>query len=387
MPPPHMRQERSPLKQFGPWSEQISSGNKKYYYNNDTGVSQWIKPKEWKEHEQRLAEQFRKSQNFGSPMMNMPFWPIPPPYYQNSFGPPPPNYPPPPGPPYFGNYCPTPTHRPFRNSGSRFPRHDPVRSNENVGNSTFPFAIAPPPPPVELQPPPPVTHKEPLRSIPENTKSRSNRQKGSSTSKNEMNSSASEKSNAKPCSKQSISVTKSTFSNKEMLNSEMETSKSSAAPSAAPPLPIHLAIRAQFPEFYEKRRVAKKTAPIPKELWSKMKRLAEPALAAPKLKKLGLLEMEKSKSISRREAERALQRKSNKREISFIDYEKRLAESKLRSLRHTTLWLKGKVSDVQKIGAAEAYRPAFFGISAYSPPPDDFLVSPALKKPNPGPSK
>ncbi|ETN83779.1 hypothetical protein NECAME_07207 [Necator americanus] len=86
------------IKEFGPWSEQTSSSGRKYFYNRDTEVifinvenviqtsitfkreqkiplethsyfiqkifadckvSQWEKPKEWREYEQRLAEQER----------------------------------------------------------------------------------------------------------------------------------------------------------------------------------------------------------------------------------------------------------------------------------------------------------------------------------------
>uniref|UniRef100_A0A672K5X7 WW domain containing adaptor with coiled-coil b n=1 Tax=Sinocyclocheilus grahami TaxID=75366 RepID=A0A672K5X7_SINGR len=38
------------------WSEHISSSGKKYYYNCRTEVSQWEKPKEWLEREQRQRE-------------------------------------------------------------------------------------------------------------------------------------------------------------------------------------------------------------------------------------------------------------------------------------------------------------------------------------------
>lgn len=38
------------------WSEHISSSGKKYYYNCRTEVSQWEKPKEWLEREQRQKE-------------------------------------------------------------------------------------------------------------------------------------------------------------------------------------------------------------------------------------------------------------------------------------------------------------------------------------------
>uniref|UniRef100_A0A673W0R7 WW domain containing adaptor with coiled-coil a n=1 Tax=Salmo trutta TaxID=8032 RepID=A0A673W0R7_SALTR len=43
------------------WSEHISSSGKKYYYNCRTEVSQWEKPKEWLEREQRQKESCTKS--------------------------------------------------------------------------------------------------------------------------------------------------------------------------------------------------------------------------------------------------------------------------------------------------------------------------------------
>lgn len=38
---------------FGDWSEHVSSSGKKYYYNSKTEVSQWEKPREWIERENR----------------------------------------------------------------------------------------------------------------------------------------------------------------------------------------------------------------------------------------------------------------------------------------------------------------------------------------------
>lgn len=35
------------------WSEHVSSSGKKYYYNCKTEISQWEKPKEWLETEER----------------------------------------------------------------------------------------------------------------------------------------------------------------------------------------------------------------------------------------------------------------------------------------------------------------------------------------------
>ncbi|XP_035758305.1 WW domain-containing adapter protein with coiled-coil isoform X3 [Egretta garzetta] len=45
------------------WSEHISSSGKKYYYNCRTEVSQWEKPKEWLEREQRQKEASKMSVN------------------------------------------------------------------------------------------------------------------------------------------------------------------------------------------------------------------------------------------------------------------------------------------------------------------------------------
>ncbi|XP_014884563.1 WW domain-containing adapter protein with coiled-coil isoform X3 [Poecilia latipinna] len=50
---------RFPTQPYEPgddWSEHISSSGKKYYYNCRTEVSQWEKPKEWLEREQRQKE-------------------------------------------------------------------------------------------------------------------------------------------------------------------------------------------------------------------------------------------------------------------------------------------------------------------------------------------
>lgn len=43
------------LKEFGNWSEQISSSGKRYYYNSVSNVSQWEKPPEWKQAEKLRA--------------------------------------------------------------------------------------------------------------------------------------------------------------------------------------------------------------------------------------------------------------------------------------------------------------------------------------------
>uniref|UniRef100_A0A0A0MSR1 WW domain-containing adapter protein with coiled-coil n=2 Tax=Homo sapiens TaxID=9606 RepID=A0A0A0MSR1_HUMAN len=46
----------APYDSADDWSEHISSSGKKYYYNCRTEVSQWEKPKEWLEREQRQKE-------------------------------------------------------------------------------------------------------------------------------------------------------------------------------------------------------------------------------------------------------------------------------------------------------------------------------------------
>uniref|UniRef100_A0A8C7K5F9 WW domain containing adaptor with coiled-coil a n=1 Tax=Oncorhynchus kisutch TaxID=8019 RepID=A0A8C7K5F9_ONCKI len=51
----------APCEDKDDWSEHISSSGKKYYYNCRTEVSQWEKPKEWLEREQRQKESCTKS--------------------------------------------------------------------------------------------------------------------------------------------------------------------------------------------------------------------------------------------------------------------------------------------------------------------------------------
>ncbi|XP_055737265.1 WW domain-containing adapter protein with coiled-coil-like [Salvelinus fontinalis] len=51
----------APYEDKDDWSEHISSSGKKYYYNCRTEVSQWEKPKEWLEREQRQKESCTKS--------------------------------------------------------------------------------------------------------------------------------------------------------------------------------------------------------------------------------------------------------------------------------------------------------------------------------------
>ncbi|XP_059419973.1 WW domain-containing adapter protein with coiled-coil-like isoform X3 [Carassius carassius] len=50
------RTSETPREPADDWSEHISSSGKKYYYNCRTEVSQWEKPKEWLEREQRQRE-------------------------------------------------------------------------------------------------------------------------------------------------------------------------------------------------------------------------------------------------------------------------------------------------------------------------------------------
>ncbi|XP_038131100.1 WW domain-containing adapter protein with coiled-coil [Cyprinodon tularosa] len=52
---PHKTSD-TPYEPGDDWSEHISSSGKKYYYNCRTEVSQWEKPKEWLEREQRQKE-------------------------------------------------------------------------------------------------------------------------------------------------------------------------------------------------------------------------------------------------------------------------------------------------------------------------------------------
>ncbi|XP_015276900.1 PREDICTED: WW domain-containing adapter protein with coiled-coil [Gekko japonicus] len=53
----------APYDSADDWSEHISSSGKKYYYNCRTEVSQWEKPKEWLEREQRQKEASKMSVN------------------------------------------------------------------------------------------------------------------------------------------------------------------------------------------------------------------------------------------------------------------------------------------------------------------------------------
>lgn len=41
------------------WTEHLSSSGKKYYYNKNTEVSQWEKPKEWLEKERLQHREYR----------------------------------------------------------------------------------------------------------------------------------------------------------------------------------------------------------------------------------------------------------------------------------------------------------------------------------------
>lgn len=53
---PSSKSSDTPYEPGDDWSEHISSSGKKYYYNCRTEVSQWEKPKEWLEREQRQKE-------------------------------------------------------------------------------------------------------------------------------------------------------------------------------------------------------------------------------------------------------------------------------------------------------------------------------------------
>ncbi|XP_067108165.1 WW domain-containing adapter protein with coiled-coil [Osmerus mordax] len=53
---PSSKSTDTPYEPGDDWSEHISSSGKKYYYNCRTEVSQWEKPKEWLEREQRQKE-------------------------------------------------------------------------------------------------------------------------------------------------------------------------------------------------------------------------------------------------------------------------------------------------------------------------------------------
>ncbi|CAI4230160.1 unnamed protein product [Auanema sp. JU1783] len=75
------------LKEFGPWSEQLSSTGRKYFYNKETEVSQWEKPKEWREFE---LEQERLNNDMKMPVMQPP---PPPPMFMPPFFHPPPGFP------------------------------------------------------------------------------------------------------------------------------------------------------------------------------------------------------------------------------------------------------------------------------------------------------
>ncbi|WKX90768.1 hypothetical protein Q1695_009536 [Nippostrongylus brasiliensis] len=146
------------IKEFGPWSEQTSSSGRKYFYNRDTEVSQWEKPKEWREYELRLAEQERLNAE-QERMQQQPQHPVvppppmfmtPPPFaFPPPFAPPgfpvgPMNAPPPPFPPY--NQFQPPPNIPFP---------IPPRINSTISapiNTSFP-----PPPHPPAAPSPRVT--------------------------------------------------------------------------------------------------------------------------------------------------------------------------------------------------------------------------------------
>ncbi|KAK6058201.1 WW domain protein [Cooperia oncophora] len=148
------------IKEFGPWSEQTSSSGRKYFYNRDTEVSQWEKPKEWREYELRLVEQERLTaeqermqqqvQQQHSVVPPPPMFMTPPPFaFPPPFAPPgfpvgPMNAPPPPFPPY-NQFQPPPN----------IPYPIPPRINSTISapiNTSFP-----PPPHPPAAPSPRVT--------------------------------------------------------------------------------------------------------------------------------------------------------------------------------------------------------------------------------------
>ncbi|VDO20894.1 unnamed protein product [Haemonchus placei] len=157
------------IKEFGSWSEQTSSSGRKYFYNRDTEVSQWEKPKEWREYELRLAEQERLSaeqeriqqqiQQHHPVVPPPPMFMTPPPFaFPPPFAPPgfpvgPMSAPPPPFPPY-NQFQPPPN----------IPYPIPPRISTTISasiNTSFP-----PPPHPPAAPSPRVTQSLPPPLIP-----------------------------------------------------------------------------------------------------------------------------------------------------------------------------------------------------------------------------
>ncbi|XP_010893654.1 WW domain-containing adapter protein with coiled-coil isoform X3 [Esox lucius] len=59
----HTKAPDTPHEPADDWSEHISSSGKRYYYNCRTEVSQWEKPKDWLEREQRQKDLSKKESN------------------------------------------------------------------------------------------------------------------------------------------------------------------------------------------------------------------------------------------------------------------------------------------------------------------------------------
>ncbi|XGW23100.1 hypothetical protein V3C99_005388 [Haemonchus contortus] len=157
------------IKEFGSWSEQTSSSGRKYFYNRDTEVSQWEKPKEWRDYELRLAEQERltaeqeriqqqiQQQHPVVPpppmFMTPPPFAFPPPFAPPGFPVGPMSAPPPPFPPY-NQFQPPPN----------IPYPIPPRISSTISasiNTSFP-----PPPHPPAAPSPRVTQSLPPPLIP-----------------------------------------------------------------------------------------------------------------------------------------------------------------------------------------------------------------------------
>ncbi|KAK6726794.1 hypothetical protein RB195_004854 [Necator americanus] len=166
------------IKEFGPWSEQTSSSGRKYFYNRDTEVSQWEKPKEWREYEQRLAEQERlaveqerlqqqvqqqqqhqQQQHAVVPpppmFMTPPPFAFPPPFAPPGFAVGPMNAPPPPFPPY--NQFQTPPNLPYP---------IPPRINPTINPPINTSFLPPHPPHPPAAPSPRMTQSIPPSLIP-----------------------------------------------------------------------------------------------------------------------------------------------------------------------------------------------------------------------------
>jgi len=61
----HLSHNSHNFTSYGDWSEQISSSGKKYYYNSNTEVSQWEKPREWADAERARQPSMDKSRDWG----------------------------------------------------------------------------------------------------------------------------------------------------------------------------------------------------------------------------------------------------------------------------------------------------------------------------------